>query len=143
MKGETNRDSCSFVQGTPESLRKSELPAMKSLPNELNSDSDTFAQATIMMVDDESTTMEVMQAFLEDAGYQRFVLIEDSPRAMAKIEEFPPDILYGGYLHELPAILPVDGQGDDLGIQAQKAHDELEAHRMHSLGTQLDQLLRW
>ena len=45
---------------------------MKTLPNELRSDSDTFAQATIMMVDDESTTMEVMQAFLEDAGYQRF-----------------------------------------------------------------------
>ncbi|MDH3769411.1 MAG: response regulator [Nitrospirota bacterium] len=66
---------------------------MKTLPNELKSDSDTFSQATIMMVDDEATTMEVMQAFLEDAGYQRFVLLEDSSRAMEKIDEIRPDIL--------------------------------------------------
>ena len=37
--------------------------------------------------------MEVMQAFLEEAGYQRFVLLEDSSLAMEKIEEFRPDIL--------------------------------------------------
>jgi CheY-like chemotaxis protein len=66
---------------------------MKTLPNELRSDSDTFSQATIMMVDDELTTMEVMQAFLEDAGYQRFVLIEDSSQALEKLEEARPDIL--------------------------------------------------
>jgi diguanylate cyclase (GGDEF)-like protein len=66
---------------------------MKTLPNKLRSDSDTFSQATIMMVDDEATTMEVMQAFLEDAGYQRFVLLEDSSHAMEKIEELRPDIL--------------------------------------------------
>jgi diguanylate cyclase (GGDEF)-like protein len=93
MMSENNRESGSFVQGSPESLGKSESTSMMTLPNELRSESDTFSQATIMMVDDEATTMEVMQAFLEDAGYQRFVLVEDSPRAMAKIEEFPPDIL--------------------------------------------------
>jgi diguanylate cyclase (GGDEF)-like protein len=37
--------------------------------------------------------MEVMQAFLEDAGYQRFVLIEDSSQALEKLEEARPDIL--------------------------------------------------
>ena len=56
------------------------------MPNELGSDSTSLTQATIMMVDDEPTTMEVMRAFLEDAGYRRFVLVEDSTRAMAEME---------------------------------------------------------
>ena len=64
----------------------------QQMPNELGSDS-MLTQATIMMVDDEPTTMEVMRAFLEDIGYQRFVLVEDSTRAMAEIEEHRPDIL--------------------------------------------------
>lgn len=46
-----------------------------------------------MMVDDESTTMEVMQAYLEDAGYRHFLLLESSSRAMAEIEDKRPDIL--------------------------------------------------
>ena len=93
MVSENNRESGSFVQGSPGSLGESKPTSMNTLPNELRSDSDTFSQATIMMIDDEATTMEVMQAFLEDAGYQRFVLIEDSSRAMEKIEELRPDIL--------------------------------------------------
>lgn len=63
------------------------------VPHELGNDSTPLTQATIMMVDDEPTTMEVMQAFLEDAGYEHFVLVEDSSRAMAAIEEHRPDIL--------------------------------------------------
>lgn len=64
------------------------------------SDADDFSvklgdlnQAVIMMVDDEPITMEVLQAFLEDAGYQKFVLVEDSVQAMAQIEEQRPDVL--------------------------------------------------
>jgi diguanylate cyclase (GGDEF)-like protein len=90
---EKNGESESITQGSPKSLEKSEPTSWKTLPNELKSDSDTFSRATIMMVDDEATTMEVMQAFLEDAGYQRFVLLEDSSHAMEKIEELRPDIL--------------------------------------------------
>jgi PleD family two-component response regulator len=90
---ENNWDSGSVVQSSVESLAESKPTRMKTLPNELRSDSDTFSQATIMMVDDELTTMEVMQAFLEDAGYQRFVLIEDSSQALEKLEEARPDIL--------------------------------------------------
>jgi diguanylate cyclase (GGDEF)-like protein len=93
MKSENNREADRVVQGSLESLGESELTNMKTLPNELRSDSDTFSQATILMVDDEATTMEVMQAFLEEAGYQRFVLIEDSSHALEKLEEFRPDIL--------------------------------------------------
>ncbi len=50
-------------------------------------------QATIMMVDDEPITMEVVQAFLEDSGYQNFVLIEDSTSAMKQVLLHRPDIL--------------------------------------------------
>ena len=63
------------------------------LPNDLRDDSSSLSQATIIMVDDEGTTLDVMQAFLEEAGYQRFVLVEHSSEAMARIEEFQPDIL--------------------------------------------------
>ena len=93
MMSEKSRESGSIAQGSPKSLAESKPTSMKTMPNELRSDSDTFSQATIMMVDDEATTMEVMQAFLEEAGYQRFVLMEDSSHAMGKIEELRPDIL--------------------------------------------------
>ncbi len=83
-----DRESDNLVQDSPNSLGSSGLTIANTMPNELKSDSDTFSQATIMMVDDEATTMEVMQAFLEEAGYQRFVLLEDSSRAMAKSTKF-------------------------------------------------------
>lgn len=65
----------------------------KPVLNELGCDETSLTQATIMMVDDEETTMEIMRAYLEDAGYQHFVLEEDSSRAMEQIEEHRPDIL--------------------------------------------------
>lgn len=46
-----------------------------------------------MIVDDESTTMEVVQAYLEDAGYQRFLQVDDSTEAMSAIIEQRPDVL--------------------------------------------------
>ncbi|MGD9332048.1 MAG: EAL domain-containing protein [Desulfobacterales bacterium] len=49
--------------------------------------------ATIMMVDDEPITMEVVQAFLEEAGYRHFVLVDDPREAMGIIEEKRPDLL--------------------------------------------------
>ena len=93
MRSENNQDSCGLVQNAPKSLSSYGLPRANQMPHDLKSDSDTFSQATIMMVDDEATTMEIMQAFLEEAGYQRFVLVEDSSTAIAKIEELRPDIL--------------------------------------------------
>ena len=62
-------------------------------PSECVHDMTSLTQATIMMIDDESTTMEVMQAFLEEAGYQRFVLLDDSSHALEKIEAVQPDIV--------------------------------------------------
>ncbi|MGI9285994.1 MAG: GGDEF/EAL domain-containing response regulator [Pseudomonadales bacterium] len=49
--------------------------------------------ATIMMVDDEPLTMEMVQIFLEDAGYSNFVLVEKSPLAMETIARKQPDVV--------------------------------------------------
>lgn len=66
---------------------------VKPFPKELGCYAITLTQATIMIVDDDETTMEIMRAYLEDADYQNFVLVEDSSRAMEQIEEYRPDIL--------------------------------------------------
>ena len=49
--------------------------------------------ATIMMVDDEPTTLDVIEAFLQSEGYENFVSVEDSRLAMARAEETRPDII--------------------------------------------------
>ncbi len=57
---------------------------------------DDFAQlqyASIMIVDDEPLTMDVVQTFLEDAGYRKFILVEDSVKAMDQLREHRPDAL--------------------------------------------------
>ncbi|TVT50034.1 MAG: response regulator, partial [Denitromonas halophila] len=50
-------------------------------------------RATIMMVDDEPITLEIIQMFLEDAGYTHFVLVSDSREAMDMVERERPDIV--------------------------------------------------
>ncbi|MFK8047128.1 MAG: EAL domain-containing protein [Halioglobus sp.] len=50
-------------------------------------------EASIMMVDDEPVLMDVLEIFLEERGYSNFTKVEDSRRAMAVLEEYPPDIL--------------------------------------------------
>ncbi len=52
-----------------------------------------LTDATIMMVDYEPINMEVVQAFLEDEGYSRFILVEKSIEAMEILIEKRPDIL--------------------------------------------------
>jgi len=49
--------------------------------------------AKIMMVDDEPTTLAVIRSFLKRDGYQNFILIDDSRRALKAIEETCPDVL--------------------------------------------------
>jgi diguanylate cyclase (GGDEF)-like protein len=59
----------------------------------LGDDFERLKDATIMMVDDELITMEVVRTFLEDAGYRNFVLVEESTQAMAKLYQHRPDVL--------------------------------------------------
>lgn len=52
-----------------------------------------LSNASIMMIDDEPITMEVVKAFLEDAGYERFTLIDRPTEALTVLAASPPDIL--------------------------------------------------
>lgn len=52
-----------------------------------------LSNAVIMMVDDEPTTLEVVQAYLEEVGFHNFVQVVNSSQAMRVIEEARPDIL--------------------------------------------------
>ena len=49
--------------------------------------------AKIMIIDDEPITLEMVQAFLKEAGYSNFILVEKSIEAMEHIKNSGPDIL--------------------------------------------------
>ena len=96
--------------------------AEKRLPernaaSEVQDEFGLLLNATIVMVDDEPITMEVVQAFLEDAGYRNFVLIEKSSEAMAALERQRPDLLL------LDLIMP-QVSGFDI-LKAVRAHPKL------------------
>ncbi len=57
------------------------------------SQQERLKNATIMMVDDEPTTTEVLTAFLEDAGYWNLVTTDRSTEAMDLLEATWPDVL--------------------------------------------------
>ncbi len=52
-----------------------------------------LTNATIMIVDDEPINMHVVQAFLEEVGYSKFILVENSAEAVKRLEESRPDLL--------------------------------------------------
>ncbi len=49
--------------------------------------------STIMMVDDEPITMEVVQTFLEEFGYNNFIQVDNALKAMEVLEQAAPDIM--------------------------------------------------
>src|ERR1043166_6543672 len=54
---------------------------------------EALQDATVVMVDDEPTTIEVLQAFLENEGYERFVTTSDSTQAMELITNEHSDVV--------------------------------------------------
>lgn len=54
---------------------------------------DEARAATIMMVDDEPTTIDVLEMFLEGEGYENLIRLSDSTRALALLAERRPDVL--------------------------------------------------
>ena len=52
-----------------------------------------MSDARIMMVDDEPTTIDVVQMYLEDAGYGRFITTVDSSQALETMVETLPDVI--------------------------------------------------
>lgn len=53
----------------------------------------TLTDATIMMIDDEIITMEIVKTFLEEEGYGDFYLEDQSSRAIESLEKVIPDML--------------------------------------------------
>ncbi len=49
--------------------------------------------ATIMMIDDEMITMEIVKTYLEEEGYRNFHLDDEPSRAIPALEKVIPDIL--------------------------------------------------
>ena len=49
--------------------------------------------ATIMMIDDEPIMMDVIQGLLEEAGYKKFIAVENPEIAMRQIEATDPDVI--------------------------------------------------
>jgi diguanylate cyclase (GGDEF)-like protein len=81
-------------------------------------DSQQLLDSTIMIVDDEPVTMEVVQAHLEEVGFHKFVLIEESTGAMNALEEARPDVLL------LDLIMP-EVSGFDI-LEAVRKHPKLK-----------------
>ena len=52
-----------------------------------------LSNATVMMVDDDPLMIEVVQTFLEDAGYTSFITTSSPTQAMSLMAERKPDIL--------------------------------------------------
>jgi len=107
-----NLDQSMVVEEDP---AESELQPVQLSPNyKLGDDFEQMKNANIMMVDDEPITMEVVRAFLEDAGYRNLILVEDSTRAMQQLRENRPDVLL------LDVVMPEVSGFDILGMLRQE-----------------------
>ena len=58
-----------------------------------HADAEILNSSTVMMVDDEPITLDVVQAYLEEAGYQKFVTISEPAKAMDLFASEKPDVL--------------------------------------------------
>jgi diguanylate cyclase (GGDEF)-like protein len=70
----------------------SRLPAaMPSLEPGL--DADQAESPVVMMVDDEQLNLEVLQTFLEEAGYKEFISVTEPEKALGLLAERHPDVM--------------------------------------------------
>lgn len=61
--------------------------------SERDDQDDALKRSTIMMVDDEPTTLEVLELFLRGEGYENFVVTSDSTGALELLRREKPDVL--------------------------------------------------
>lgn len=85
-------------QITPPSLREIPLPTeFQSDRREVNtgqiSDFEALRSATLMMVDDEALVLDVIQTFLQEAGYETFVKCTQPERAVDLMLLHKPDLV--------------------------------------------------
>ena len=72
--------------------RDEDLPRADPLID-LDSQLEVLKNATIMMVDDEETTLDVIEMFLQGEGYTHFVTTTDSTKALDLFAKNSPDVL--------------------------------------------------
>ena len=58
-----------------------------------SSEIEKHLDATIMMIDDEPIMMDVIQGLLEEAGYKKFIAVENPELAMERITGAEPDVI--------------------------------------------------
>lgn len=73
--------------------RNDEEQEMALSPERDDSRFSQLKSSTIMLVDDEPVMLEIVQALLEEEGYQRFVSVDDSTQAVDRLVASDPDIL--------------------------------------------------
>ncbi len=59
----------------------------------MRAETELLSSATVMMVDDEPITLDIVQAYLEGAGYRKFVTVSEPADAMGLVESEKPDVL--------------------------------------------------
>src|SRR4030095_313137 len=87
------------------------------VPGDTDSRSGPLRNSTVMMVDDDPIMLEVVQTYLEEAGYTRFVTHSEPRQAMDLFVQRRPDILL------LDLMMP-EVSGFDILAQV-RAHEEL------------------
>jgi len=96
----------------------SEIPAAPAkAPGDTDSRSAPLRNSTVMMVDDDPIMLEVVQTYLEEAGYTSFVTTSEPRQAMDLFVQHRPDILL------LDLMMP-EVSGFDILTQV-RAHEEL------------------
>jgi diguanylate cyclase (GGDEF)-like protein len=70
----------------------SRFPIEAAAPN-TGWDAERADDPVVMMVDDEPLNLEVLQTFLEEAGYREFIALSESVKALGLLTERPPDVL--------------------------------------------------
>ncbi len=60
---------------------------------QFGADAENAESPVVMMVDDESLNLEVLQTFLEEAGYREFVSVTEPEKALGLLTERHPDVL--------------------------------------------------
>jgi diguanylate cyclase (GGDEF)-like protein len=73
--------------------RRNPIDDTADLRHGLNLSLGSVRESLVMMVDDEPLVIEITQAFLEQAGYRRFVSTSDSTEALAMALRERPDVL--------------------------------------------------
>ncbi len=104
-------------QSSAKSASHAATPGMRQSRDERENPFGTLSSATVMMVDDDPLMLEVVQTYLEEAGYTSFVTTSQSTEAMRILVERRPEILLLDL--KMPKV-----SGFDILAEA-RAHDEL------------------